>query len=71
LEEGAGSEAGSESSSLDVYETDEEGTDFGDGETADPGATQKTMRSVLREIPERPEEEETQRLPQNGAFAPI
>jgi hypothetical protein len=58
LEEGAESEAGNGSSSLDVYETDEEGTDFGDGETEDPGATEKTMRSVLREIPERTEEEE-------------
>ena len=58
LEEEAESEAGNESSSSDVYETDEDGTDFGDGVIVDPGATQKTMRRVLREIPESSEEEE-------------
>ena len=57
-----------ESSSPGVNETDEDGTDFGDGETKDPGATtQKTMRSVLREVPERPEEEETREAADMGS----
>ena len=58
LEEEAEREAGNESGSLDVYETDEDGTDFGDGVIVDPGATQKTMRRVLREVTESSEEEE-------------
>ena len=57
LEEEAESEAEKESSSPGVYETDEDGADFGDSETEDSGATQKTMRRVLGGIPKRPEEE--------------